>query len=194
MFTAKPFWQKFGDFFAQLLGRAAIDSRSAAKQRLKLVIAHDRAGLSPEMLEAMRREILEVVARYVDINSEESEFALSSDDRMTSLVANLPILRVRRPAAVGEAVEAAPEASDSDAWAGDPPPEDTQPESTATEDSDSPETVEAPASEAETPPPSASPETETAATESDRAHPAEQQHHANVTPSDKPESPPVELS
>jgi cell division topological specificity factor len=184
VFTAKPFWQKFGDFFAQLLGRSAIDSRSAAKQRLKLVIAHDRAGLSSEMLEAMRREILEVVARYVDINSDESEFALSSDDRMTSLVANLPILRVRRPAEVSEAVEAAPDSSDSETSAGEPPPEDTPTESTAAENADSPETAE-PDSEAETPTPSESSGAETAATESDRA---------NVTPSDKPENPSVELS
>lgn len=70
------------------------DSRQEVKNRLKLVLAHDRAAIAPEMLEAMRREILEVVSRYVDLDAEQMELSLDSSDRMTVLVANLPIRRV----------------------------------------------------------------------------------------------------
>jgi cell division topological specificity factor len=70
------------------------NSRQDVKNRLKLVLAHDRAAIEPDMLEAMRREILEVVSRYVDLDAEEMELSLDSSDRMTVLVANLPIRRV----------------------------------------------------------------------------------------------------
>lgn len=72
------------------------NSRDHAKSRLKLIIAHDRASINPEMMEAMREEILDVVARYVEVNREEMEFSLSNDQRMTSLTANLPIRQIRR--------------------------------------------------------------------------------------------------
>lgn len=71
-------------------------SRNHAKSRLKLIIAHDRASINPDMMEAMREEILTVVARYVEVNREEMEFSLSNDQRMTSLTANLPIRQIKR--------------------------------------------------------------------------------------------------
>jgi cell division topological specificity factor len=77
-----------------LPGLGERNSRQEVKNRLKLILAHDRAAIAPEMLEAMRREILEVVSRYVDLDAEEMELTLDSSDRLTVLVANLPIRRV----------------------------------------------------------------------------------------------------
>ncbi len=72
------------------------NSRNHAKSRLKLIIAHDRASINPDIMEAMREEILDVVARYVEVDREEMEFSLSNDQRMTSLTANLPIRQIKR--------------------------------------------------------------------------------------------------
>ncbi len=68
-------------------------SASTARQRLQLVLAHDRSDLSTELLDQMRREILAVVAKYVEIDMNEGAVSLETEDRMTALVANLPIKR-----------------------------------------------------------------------------------------------------
>ena len=61
------------------------------------MLAHDRSDLSPELLDQMRREIFEVVAKYVEIDLSEGDVSLETEDRVTALAANLPI---RRPLAV----------------------------------------------------------------------------------------------
>lgn len=83
------------DLLEKLLNWQNPKSGDEAKRRLKLVIAHDRIGLSNEKVEEMRKEILAVVAKYVEIDPADMEFDLSSNDRMTALVANLPIRRIK---------------------------------------------------------------------------------------------------
>ena len=83
------------DFLEKLFGSREPVSRVTAKQRLRFVLAHDRSDISPQNLEKLRKEILEVVSRYVELDFESLEFSLESDQRMTALMANLPILRVR---------------------------------------------------------------------------------------------------
>ena len=80
------------EFIDKLLGRQPA-SATTAKERLQLVLAHDRSDLNPELLEQMRREILEVVSRYVEIDLSEGDVSLETEDRVTALVANLPIRR-----------------------------------------------------------------------------------------------------
>ena len=80
------------DILNKLLRRQEA-SANTARERLQLVLAHDRTDLSPDLLDQMRREILEVVAKYVEIDLDDGAVSLETEDRMTALVANLPIKR-----------------------------------------------------------------------------------------------------
>jgi cell division topological specificity factor len=141
------------DFIQRLLGLQK-PSAEMAKERLQLVLAHDRSDLNPELLEQMRREILEVVQKYVEIDIEEGEVSLATEDRVTALVANLPIRRAR--------VKPLPSAhspvpvSEADSEAKDPPPQPVASES------EEPSTT-APQDAAEDNPPADPPAAETAA-------------------------------
>ena len=83
------------DLINKLLGRETA-SANTARERLQLVLAHDRvdmSSLTTDLLDKMRKEILDVVAKYVEIDFEEVAVSLETEDRMTALVANLPIKR-----------------------------------------------------------------------------------------------------
>lgn len=108
------------DFLNRLLGREK-PSGTMARERLQLVLAHDRSDLNPELLEQMRREILEVVQRYVEIDIESCDVSLETEDRVTALLANLPIRRAR-PVPLPRPDGATPTADDASPASPDAPP------------------------------------------------------------------------
>jgi cell division topological specificity factor len=70
-------------------------SKDDAKQRLKLLLVHDQIDIPPLQLERMKAEILEVVARYCEIESgEEVEFRLHRSDGHVAVVSSVPVKRV----------------------------------------------------------------------------------------------------
>lgn len=92
------------DFFGFFKGtNKKTASKDEAKERLQLVLIHDRSNVSPELLETLKNEILEVLSKYVEINNDEFDVKLTnatSEDgkrEVPALVANIPIMKMKRP-------------------------------------------------------------------------------------------------
>jgi len=80
--------------FERLTGKKH-KSASQAKDRLQLVLIHDRADLSPGLLENMRDELIEVISRYIEIDASAVRLEINQTGRERKLVADIP-LRSRR--------------------------------------------------------------------------------------------------
>jgi len=79
----------------RLFQRSNVPSGAKVKQRLKFILAHDRAAIEPQVFDNMRNEIMRVVSKYVELDEGSLDIRLESDKRMTALIANLPIRMVR---------------------------------------------------------------------------------------------------
>jgi cell division topological specificity factor len=83
----------------RLLGGSAPKSKDDAKQRLKFLLIHDQVDLSPAQLDKMKEEIMEVISRYVEVDTEAVEFKLNREDGHIALVSSMPVRRVTARAA-----------------------------------------------------------------------------------------------
>lgn len=78
----------------QLLGGGGTRSAGDAKQRLKVLLVHDEVDLTPAQLDRMKTEIMEVIARYVDVEEDGVTFKLDKEEGVVALVSNVPVRRV----------------------------------------------------------------------------------------------------
>lgn len=78
-------------FLRKLLGRGQPSSGLVAKQRLQLVLVHDRANISPGLLATIKDEIISVISRHIDIDRSGVQINFSQEGRETRLVADIPL-------------------------------------------------------------------------------------------------------
>ena len=83
-------------FLSKFFGGGNDGSSQKAKDRLNIVLIHDRTDISPQLLDNLRDEIVAVLAKYMDIDTQKIEIDLDHDDNAVALVANIPILRIKR--------------------------------------------------------------------------------------------------
>lgn len=75
-----------------LLSLKGNKSRQTAKDRMKFMVIHDRQQLPPAEMEKMEKELLEVMARYYDIDTDKAEIVIqSNDDRSAYITTNVPL-------------------------------------------------------------------------------------------------------
>ncbi|MBQ6435143.1 MAG: cell division topological specificity factor MinE [Synergistaceae bacterium] len=84
------------DFIRKIFGGDDKKSRDKARDRLKIVLIHDRTDISPQLLESLRGEIIQVLTKYMEIDTQKIEIDLDHDEHEVALVANVPVLRIKR--------------------------------------------------------------------------------------------------
>ena len=88
------------EFLAKFFGwESGNSSKSVAKERLRLVLVHDRSNVSPELMEALREDLIKVISNYMEIDKEAIEVSLSKEDGSVALVANIPVVRMKKRSA-----------------------------------------------------------------------------------------------
>jgi cell division topological specificity factor len=80
----------------RLIGRRRESSGVVAKERLRLVLAHDRSNISPALLDTLKDEIIEVISRHVAIDADGVQVTFSQSARESRLVADIPLLTWRK--------------------------------------------------------------------------------------------------
>ncbi len=83
------------DFLNRIFGRDSSNSKDVAKERLRLVLVHDRASASPELLHALKADLIKVISKYMEIDEVASEVSLDKSESQVALVANIPVKKVK---------------------------------------------------------------------------------------------------
>lgn len=84
------------DFINRMLGKENTNSKSIATDRLRLVLIHDRANISPNILNALKEDLIKVISEYMEIDQDALEVNLDQQDNAVALVANIPVLKMKR--------------------------------------------------------------------------------------------------
>ena len=89
------------DLISRFIGKSSGKSKEDAKNRLKFLLIHDQVDLTPAQLENMKKEILEVIGRYVEVEMDDTTFKLEREEGHIALVSSFPVRRVVQRAATG---------------------------------------------------------------------------------------------
>jgi cell division topological specificity factor len=75
-----------------------LDRKSApqAKERLKLVLIHDRTDLNPGLMDAMKDDLITVISRYISIDPDAVRIEMSQEGREQRLIADIPLRSTQR--------------------------------------------------------------------------------------------------
>ncbi len=79
----------------RLLGRETT-SAQMAKERLKLVLVHDRTDISPGVLEMLKDDLIAAISRHIDIDPTAVKIEMAQEGREQRLIADIPLRPLRK--------------------------------------------------------------------------------------------------
>ena len=84
------------ELLSRIFGKDSSASKNIARERLRLVLIHDRSMISPEIINALRDDLIQVIQKYMDIDLESLLVNIEGEDNSVALIANIPIKGLKR--------------------------------------------------------------------------------------------------
>ena len=146
-------YNKVLGFFRQTEKKEEETAKDVACNRLKVVLMQDRTNLTPELMNRMRKELVELLSKYVEMDKEALELGFEQEGTQMALMLSIPVVRAKDEAEI-EAILAKEdeekakreaekaEAEDNEENAEEITAEDDTEDVSATEDNDSTEETE----------------------------------------------------
>ena len=88
-------YNKVIGFFRQTDAEQQESTKDTACNRLRVVLMQDRTNLTPELMERMRREMIELLSKYVEMDKEALELNLEQDGEQVALMLSIPVIRAK---------------------------------------------------------------------------------------------------
>lgn len=88
-------YNKVIGFFRQTDAEQQESTKDTACNRLRVVLMQDRTNLTPELMERMRREMVELLSKYVEMDKDALELNLEQDGEQVALMLSIPVIRAK---------------------------------------------------------------------------------------------------
>lgn len=88
-------YNKVLGFFRRTELERTESAKDTACNRLRVVLMQDRTNLTPELMERMRKELVELLSKYVEMDKEALELNLEQDGEQVALMLSIPVIRAR---------------------------------------------------------------------------------------------------
>ena len=138
----------FTDFYNTILGffrqteKKEENAKDVACNRLRVVLMQDRTNLTPELLQRMRQELIDLLSKYVEMDKDALELNFDQEGGQMALMLSIPVLRAKDEAEIEaeeEKTEADEEESDEEIESEADIPEAEETEEDSENETDDPE-------------------------------------------------------
>ena len=118
------------------------NAKDVACNRLKLVLMQDRTNLTPAIMDRMRKELIELLSKYVELDRELLDLNFEHEDNQMALMLSIPVIRAKNEEEIQEILDKedeekkAKEAKEADSEENEDEAEEQEIETSEEEDDD----------------------------------------------------------
>lgn len=93
-------YNKVLGFFRQTEKKEEETAKDVACNRLKFVLMQDRTNLTPELMDRMRRELVDLLSKYVEMDKDALELGFEQEGTQMALMLSIPVVRAKEEAEI----------------------------------------------------------------------------------------------